>query len=570
MPRGRRSLLIEEIEGLLRADGSRFVDMGAVLRAYRCTCNTDHVSWPAGRDHSPYFAEPAELVGRIHGGRYDRLLRRYVGPAQDLRELKCHEGQFQLLTLEGDDAYGRRLDSPEVLRILALGSPGAGKTMGAVTRAILMALDRPNSTGGLIGPTGDRRQILWDAFLEICPQEWISSVRTSKKEITLANNTVIQVLAAKASSSQFGSPLQGRSFDWAVPDESQNIDDAGHTEIATRGRRAGGKYRIFETATNAQVPAFRVRLEQFKTNKLYRRINFTGFQNPWIEPEYWEKMRGEMSERDFREKILAEDLPPERMVYPRFNYSEHITPVGQIPKWLSDIERKRWGRLRDVTEDITAERFSGRSARFIVAQDFGVLVNASVILKAFRNSANELIWWATDEITTNNGATDYHSYALRKTYDPDDCAVIADPHFNSKESDKSDYNIFQEHGWKIWPAVHGKITVKSRIAMFNALIEDANGSRRFFIDCDSTGKPRCKYLVRSLISSELDEQGLPEKDRKNGMQDPSHWPSAVQFGLYYWERTRGANRVEVVRPDQVKRPETKRWFDNDEDILKEE
>ena len=560
--------------------------MGATLRVYRCTCGESHVTWPKDKDHSKYFAEPAELVldkdgkPRVWGGRYDRVLCRYVGPAEEVVELKCHPGQIQLLTLEGDDAYGRPLEAPGVLRVLALGSPGAGKTMGACTKALLNALEAPNTTGGLLGPTGDRRKVVWDSFLEICPPSWIQQIRRSDNEVVLASNVKVQILAAKSSSVQYGSPLQGRSWDWAVPDEAQNYTDESHGEIATRGRRAGSKYRILETATNAQVPSFRIRLEQFKTSPQCRRINFTGYQNPWVEPAWWHAMQGDMSERDFREKVLAEDVPPERMVYPRFNYSEHITPVGRLPKWLSDIERKRWGKLRDVTEDITGDRFNERRAKFILAQDFGVLVNCTIVLRAFRTSSGDLIWWACDEVTTNNGSTEYHAYALKKRYDPDDCVVIADPHFNTKESDKSDYNIFQELGWFIKPAVFGKISVKHRVAMFNALLEDGagvangvRGMRRFFIDCDSTGKERCKYLVRSLVSSELDEQGLPEKDRKNGMQDPSHWPSAAQFGLFHWERTRGASRVEVVRPGDSMKPrrhDGKRWFENDEELLRED
>lgn len=554
MPRGRKSLLIEEIESLLRVDGSRFADMGATLRVYRCTCKTDHVAWPKGKDHSKHFAAPAELATpKIYGGRYDRLLRCYVGPAETTRELKCHEGQVQLLTLTGDDVYGRPLDSDEVLRILAIGAPGAGKTLGAVTRALLMALDRPNSTGGLIGPTGDRRQILWDGFLDICPREWIQDVKNSKKEIVLCNNTVIQVLAAKSSSSQFGSPLQGRSFDWAVPDESQNIDDAGQTEIATRGRRAGGKYRIFETATNAQVPAFRVRLEQFKTNKAYRRINFTGYQNPWVEPAYWEKMRGDMSEREFREKILAEDLPPERMVYPRFSLGHNVAPRGRVPG-LSDIERARLGTLIDVTEKITHERF-GVASKYIIAQDFGVLINAAEVLKAYQpRTGGDLYWWAIDEITSGGG-TDLHAGKLKSYYDPGECVVIADPHFNTKDSDKSDYNIMRAEGWDVHPSTHGKISVKHRIAMFNALLEDANGRRRFYVDCDASGLPKCTRLVRSLISSQLNDYGEAEKDRKNGASDPSHWPSAVQFGLFHWERTHGGQSIKA--PGETK----KNWWE---------
>jgi hypothetical protein len=571
LPRGKASLLVEQIEALLRTDGSRHVDLGATLRVHRCTCGVSHVDWPKGKDHSKHFAAPAELVTdatgkpRVWGGRYDRLLRRYVGDLESTTELKCHAGQIQLLTLSGDDAYGRPLDSPEVLRILALGSPGAGKTMGAVTRALLMALDRPNSTGGLIGPTGDRRQILWDAFLEVCPRAWIQDIRTSKKEIVLVNNTVVQVLAAKASSSQYGSPLQGRSFDWAVPDESQNIDDAGHTEIATRGRRAGGSYRIFETATNAAVPAFRVRLEQFKANPLYRRINFTGYSNPWVEPEYWHKMRGEMSTRDFREKILAEDVPPERLVYPRFSMAENIAPAGMLPPkpadparaatfWLNDIERKRLGRLRDVTEKLTFERFNVAS-KYIIAQDFGVLINAAEVLKVYQAETGDLFWWAIDEITSGGG-TDLHAYKLKNYYDPSECVVIADPHFNSKESDKSDYNIMREQGWETFPSTHGKISVKHRIAMFNALLEDADGRRRFFVDCDGNGVPKCTRLVRSLVSSELNDYGEAEKDRKNGASDPSHWPSAVQFGLFHWERKRGGRDIKSLGE-----PAKKKWYE---------
>jgi len=206
VPRGKESLLLERIEALLRTDGSRYVDMGAVLRVYRCTCGQSHVTWPKDRDHSKYYAAPAELVlgrdgrPRVWGGRYDRLLRCYVGPPESPIELKCHAGQVQLLTLEGNDAYGRPLDSDEVLTILAVGSPGAGKTMGATTKALLNSLSAPNTTGSLLGPTDDRRKICWEAFLEICPRAWVADIKLSDKEIVLANNVRVQVLAAKVSS----------------------------------------------------------------------------------------------------------------------------------------------------------------------------------------------------------------------------------------------------------------------------------------------------------------------------------------------------------------------------------
>lgn len=554
MPRSKKTLLKEQLQSLLRA-GDRHVDTAIQFRVYRCSCGVAHADWPKGKDHGKHQARPAETIGPVYGQRYDRLLRKYVAPASSVYEVKVHEGQAQLVTLSGLDAYDRPIDERGVLRVLALGSPGAGKTMGAVALALRLACERPNSTGGLIGPTNDRRKILWDSFLEICPPAWVEDVSVTRKEIRLVNGNVIQVLAAKSPSQQFGSPLQGRSFDWCVVDESQNVTDESHTEIATRGRRAGSAYRIIETATNQQIPSFRVRLAEFKQNPQYRRINFTGYQNPWVEPEWWQKMRGEMSERDFREKILAEDVPPERLVYPRFNLSKHVARRGFVPGWFSDIERKRLGELKDVTEHLTYERFN-KASRYVIAQDFGVLINAAEVLKCYQARTGDRFWWAVDEITSGGG-TDLHAYKLRNYYDPEECVVIADPHFNSKESDKSDYNIMREMGWDVYPATHGRISVKHRVAMFNALLEDAEGKTRFFIDCDEHGAHRCPRLVQSLISSQMNELGEAEKDKKNGASDPSHWPSAVQFGLFHWERSRGNADIRVLSPGDGK----KKWWE---------
>jgi len=531
LPRSEKSLLREQIASLLRRD-DRYIDLGAQLRVWRCPCGIPHREWPAGKPHD-FAAEPAELLPTVYGGRYDRLLRKYVGEPKVIREIACHEGQIPVLTF----------DEPGVLRVLALGSPGAGKTFAAVRRALLMGIARPNSVGGLIAPTNDRRQILWRDFLEACPPEWLEDVKTSKKEIVLANRTVIQVLAARASSAQYGSPLQGRSFDWAVVDESQNVTDEGHAEIATRGRRAGKRYIIFETATNAQVPAFRVRLESFKTAPDRRRINFTGFQNPWVEPDYWLRMKGDLSERDYREKILAEDVPPERLLYPRFDFAKTVVPRGQVPAFATtDVERQFYSGLRDVTEEITLKLYD-RPCKFIVGQDFGVLVNASVILKCYQNRLGERLWWAIDEITSN-GETDIHARKILRFYNPAEIVVVADPHFNTKEADKSDYNIFKNAHLDTKPATHGRITVEHRISMMNALLEDAVGRRRFFIDCDANRQPKCKYLVQSLLISQRNEHGEPEKDRKSGITDPSHWTSAVQYGMYPWEQIRAQGQAQ--------------------------
>lgn len=462
------------------------------------------------------------LLPRVYGGRYDRIGRRYVGQPEQVQEISCHAGQVPLLTF----------DEPGVARVLALGAPGGGKTFAIIRRALLNALDLPNSIGGLVAPTGDRRQILWRDFLELVePLGWIEDVSVSRKEIILLNRAVIQVLAAKKASNQYGSPLQGRSWHWACVDESQNVDDDSQVEIDTRGRRAGIRYIVFETATNAQVPSFRVRLEQYKSSPVHRVLRYAGQENPWVDAEYWERLRKLMSDRDYREKILAEDVPPELLIYPRFSFKDHLV--------------KRPANLVDITERVTQERYN-TPRKYVIAQDFGVLVTASIVLKCYAAKGGDRVWWAIDEITSYAGTTaDLHARKLMQRYNAEDVLVIADPHFNTKEADKSDYHLFQREGLNIRPAVHGKISKKHRIAMVNALLEDADGKRRLFIECDDNRNTPCKRLVQSFMSLQFNERGEAEADKKD-YRDMTHWTAALGYGVFPWERVRGGQSLQVV------------------------
>ncbi len=475
-----------------------------------------------------------EVLPSVYGGRFDRLLRMYVKPDESnggplqAQIVQCHEGQLPLLLH----------NNPAHLRVVALGSPGAGKTFAAVRRALRNALDRPNSIGGMVGPTGDRRLILWRDFLELAePLGFVKEVRPSKKEITLYNGTVIQVLAAGKPSRARGNPIQGRSWDWCVVDESQNVEEDAMAEISTRGRRAGSSYRIYETCTNASVPEFRLRLERYKESPQVTIVRFKGTMNPWVEPAYWERLRGDLSERDFTQLIDVEDVALEQLVYNQFVYGENLRPLPSPhdPDWI------------DITKSLTLELYD-HAASWVVGQDFGVLVNASILLKAFRprtpfgpDTKAPVTWWACDEITSWEQTASVHAMMIKERYpEVNDLLVIADPHFNTKEADKSDYHQFRQARLNIVPSVHGQIPVKHRLTMVNSLLRDANKKHHLYISCDSTKRPSCQKLVEAMMSLQYDHTGRPQPPRKD-RKDVTHWPDALGYGLYPFERLRGGS-----------------------------
>lgn len=511
MPRSQRSELVAEIKRLLQG---RQIDCGLRFRL-----------WHRENDR----AVPGELLPTVYGGIYDRIDRRYIGASARARELPLSVGQrdFVLRSRPGE------------ARCLALGTPGAGKTMALVNLAIRKALENPNRIGGLIGATDQRRRIIWDKLLDLLrPLGWIDEVAESRREITMCNGFVFQVLAAKRQSANQGNPLQGRDWIFAGIDETQNLEEEAQIEIDARGRNAGMGYCVYETATNAPIPAFRERLEIYGQHlDTHSIMRFGKDANPWIDPLYYERMRSLMSEHEYATRIEVRDLAPEDLVYSAFAYATHVRPIP--------------ANARDVTRQ-TIARFAGdHPADYVAATDFGVIVNTTIMLKAFQiPRVDRVAWYAVDEITSWYKTADYHAREILNRYSPEEILVIGDPHLNvsAKDADKSDYDLFRREGLTAKPAVYGRISKKARIAMFNTLLQDAHGKRRFFIKADEHGHPWCKHLARSLLSQSY-VNGDPEGHRKN-KNDPTHWPSAVQYGLWPFERALAHGHLALVSGDE--------------------
>jgi hypothetical protein len=511
MPRSERAKAIAEIRRLLRV-GDRRKTIAARFRVYR-------------RGDAPGVPVPAEILPTIYGGIYDTVDRRYVAPAleQDIAEIAVHEGQLPLVLFE----------ERGVARCLALGPPGGGKTMAGVCLSLRKGLLNPNRVGGLIGATDQRRRIIWRKLLDVAqPLGWIDDISESKREIRLVNGFTYQVLAARKASKAQGNPLQGRDWIFAFIDESQNIDEDAQIEIDARGRNVGLDYCVYETATNAPIPEFRERLELYKSQpKTHRIIRYDKDANPWVDPQFYDRMRALMSEREYRERILVEEVTPEMLVYPRFKYADH---VRRVPL-----------NAQDITSLVVAEKYRREGCEWVVAQDFGQLVTTSIFLKAYRlPGVRDRVWFAHKEITSWNEASDLHARRILQEHDAESIIVVADPHFNTKESDKADYSLFQKEGIDIRAATHGKIAKKHRVSMMNALLRDADGVIRFGIVADEHGRASCKYLARSFMSLQY-VNGDPEGMKKD-YRDISHWTAAVGYGVYPWERVRGVGGLTVL------------------------
>ena len=531
--RSPRRALIEQIRNA--GDRTkRYSDMAARIRV-----------WRRGEDDR---AHAAELLPRVYGGRFDTWSRSYAGVPSQVVELKVHPGQLELLLFE----------ERGVSRLLQIGAAGGGKTTTIALKAILLGIEQPARTGGVVAPTEKRRRIIWRKFLELIPPGWIEAIRPGDAEIRLRNGTLLQFVAAKKSSAQIGTPLQGYDWHFAVEDEHQNMEDDACEEVELRGRGAGLDFCVFSSATNQLIPQFQARLERYRADKaLVRVITASGYDNVFVSTGYWDRFKTRLSKEHFDRLILGLDSPRDGAIYPRFDTGANVRPVPQVGKDLTaSLVAAKWQRPIDPQLRLPI------ACRFVVGQDWGMRVQASVVLQAFADPREETerIWYVVGELITEDGSTpDRHADALKHYMlqrfgaTAREYVVVGDPHVQKRPNvgaDKTDYDVFKKAGLEVHKAAVGiVIHVRHRFGMVNALLEDASGRRRLFLAADEHGHPIARAVAQSFRMYRWGAGGEPEQHDK-GPLDPSHATDALGYALFPFERIRGQDRVVPLRPNQ--------------------
>lgn len=526
------------------AGADRYVDMGVVLRVVR------------KRSEEPGDTLPGcpELdIVREHrfGGMVDTLAEPpcFVGPSRAPVIWYCSEPQERLI-LHDDEMP---------LRVLVDGAEGAGKTQVLAMWAILRALTMTGLivTGGMTAPSAPRVKLVKEALLEKCPPSW-ATWHERDHELRLRNGVTLQLLGTKRHSAELGEKTQG--FNWAFcgSDEIQDTTQEAEDGIEMRGRRAPrGRYRRMCTASVKDSPTWRTRRDARLKTGLWERHRLSGPENPFTYAQFWAEKRLVMSERAYQRRVLAMDVGPELAVYHAWSREHSLRPVPQMG-------------ARDITatllRDVTAVE-----ARMLIGHDPGEIYDVSIGLKAYElRGEPDPVWWAVMECTTRRTTTEEHGLELLRTLRSDDwdlCSPardarlrpvpgrLQDPQVHvrcepygegSTTPHKSVVARLQSYGLDARAANYAngrpaRIHLEGAVEMINTLLCDASGRRRLFVACDDMGRPACPKLVHALETMERDEAGRAFHERKNDA-DPSHWPAALQFALWRFERARFGER----------------------------
>ena len=529
----------------------RFVDMGVDLHV---------VAQDEGVGFELYPGKPPVKVLRTHrfGGLLDTRARQFVGPSSDPVAWFCSEAQERLL-LHPEDGPPK---------ILVHGGMGAGKTELAAPWAILRSIEFCGYSGGCIlatAPTGKRLRVLQRKIAARMPPEWGSWVE-HHSVFRMATGVDIELRATKRYSKDGGSPVAGLDAFAAVSDEIQDhiFDPEVESEIDARGRSApGGVYRRVATATAKSSSAWRDHLGVLKESPEWEVVHMLGPSNPFVWPQYWERLKHGRSEREYQ-RIMGFDVGPEKQVYSTFSRDTHLMPIPQVG-------------ARDVTSRVM--RGYGSNIAAVVGHDPGSLQDVSLLLKAFEFAkplrlkgvtipAKAPVWFVVGELTTNGTTAEEHAAELLRWlqtehsleighHDDPGVLVIADPSSENEAKQsphKSVYKAMRRVGLHrvVSAAPKGKrVPKEAGIEMVRGLFRDASNEARLFVAKLPNGRPAAPDLVRALEESERDEKGDAETQRKD-VHDLSHWPAALRYGLYPMEKEGGPVKSQLAEARMAK------------------
>jgi hypothetical protein len=495
------------------------------------------------------------------GGILDTRLLQFIGPSRApvIWYVSAKQGRVLMDLVD----YTDRTRGKD--RIMVRGAMGSGKTeLLAMAGVLLMiVLVGTGVQVGITSPTQERTQFPRKAIIQNTPSEW-RTWSERWQSMTFATGCSLQFVGTKISSKAVGSRVQGWNWAAVLAEEFQDTEDLDDTDsdLEARGRSApldrhGDKrFKRLTIATAKPSPAWRNFSDRIRTTKMWTILPIAGLDNPFLPASHWEDKKRTMSDRDYRRKVLAEDVAPERMSYTSWNRDVNLRPIPRLG-------------ARDVTSFWIRKKTGNPLHTLLVGTDPGTLKNVSIMLRAFElGNDPDPYWWVVGELTTEGSTIEHHAKELLAVVarrwgcnvrkDGPQIHVRCDPYGrNVKQPDKDVYRVMARMGIDVRAAEYskqgtgtGQIKIDARIDMVIRLLKDASDRSRLFIDVTDEGQPVAPRLVEALSMSERDEGGRAETERKDE-GDLSHWPSALAYGLWPFEKEAAARLHADARQGQV-------------------
>lgn len=380
--------------------------------------------------------------------------------------------------------------SPARFRVLVAGRR-FGKSYLACLTLIEQAVNHPGTTAWYIAPTYRQgKQILWALLKRLTPRAYLDATNETDLSMRFLNGSVLAIRGADNPDS-----LRGVGLDFVALDEFAFMDAAIWQEAVRpmlSDRTPLGR-ALFITTPAGMNWAYDLYLMGQEGRDGFQSWTFTTLEGGHVPAAEVESARAGLPLHLFRQEYEASFETLAGRVYDNFDRVLNVSAAA---------------------EDTETE--------LLVGMDFNVNP-MSCVLGVARGDVLHIF----DALEVRTSNTEEVAAELRRRYPARRLIICPDPsgnaHKTSAVAGETDFTILRRHGFFI-DAAHKAPLIPDRINAVQAMLKDANGTRRLYLH------PRAKALVRSLDGLTYKEDtSIP--DKASGLD---HMADAL--GYLIWQR----------------------------------
>jgi hypothetical protein len=344
-----------------------------------------------------------------------------------------------------------------------------GKTTVGLYKLLCHAAATPKQVCYYIGPTEQQaKEMAWRILKEMVPAALICRMQPSDLEIELVNGSIIKLHGPQS--------LRGAGLDFALLDECAYMPAELWPEIV-RPMLADREGRALLSSTPRGFNHFYDLYKEAQTTPDWAAFHYPTSRGGYISDSELLLLRSTMDPRLYAQEIEAKFALQQGRVYHAF---------------VPDVNISDLSILADVP--------------LLVGMDFNVNPMTAVVAQKVGEQCH-----VSAEIVLPNSNTFEMMEELVRRYPQQKGVVHPDPSGAARKTSapvgETDHAIIRRSGWHVCRTDSSPVV--DRINSVNAMLQNANGRPRLFID------RKCKHLIRSLESLAFKE-GTHVPDKSSG------------------------------------------------------
>ena len=378
-------------------------------------------------------------------------------------------------------------DDTSRMRVLITGRR-FGKTHLCIREMCRHAAQNPGSQINYISPSYRMsKNIVWIQLVnKLTELKWIKKKNEAELQIVLKNNSVITLKGAD----NFDS-LRGVGLDFVVLDEFQDIAPQAWSEVV-RPSLSDRQGKALFCGTPKGVGSWSHKLyTQAVHEPNWNAWQFTTIEGGRVPQEEIDAARRDLDDKTFAQEYLATFNTYSGVVAYNFDYKASVRPCEN-----------------PITSVIH------------VGQDFNLSPMSSTIAQMTNQGIHVF-----DEIKLMSSNTDEVVKELKDRYPNSKIIVYPDPASRQKKTSaggRTDMSILENAGFEVRARKY-HTPIRDRVNSLNALLKNAKGERKLFID------PKCKNTIDSLQRLTYKE-GTNQIDKDNGLD---HFFDSIAYMVDY-------------------------------------